>query len=240
MSRLKAASPSSGLGLPPWAQWLLLGSGLLGAALSGVVAYRAVGPYGDGPFGAGYRRIPHPDGGRRTTLVHDFQYRGETVRIVIDEQTGRASEWSLDADGDGFPDTWSYVAPTTGGVRVERDLDADGAVERWDYYAGVREAEQGRVEKVGFSLAGDGVVDAWAFHGADGQIVRVDVSTGRDGVVDRWEHYENGLMVRTEADTDGDGRIDLWSRYESGILTATVTDADGDGRPDADIGGGSP
>ena len=222
--------------MPVWAEWLLLGSGLLGAAFSGVVAYHAVGPYGDGPFGAWFRRFPQLDGGGRSTLVHDFEYGGETVRAVIDERTRRAVELLLDADADGVPETRAYVDGTTGVVRVERDLDADGATDRWEYYADVREAEQGRIEKVGFSLAGDAVVDAWAFYSADGQLVRFEVSTGRDGVVDRWEHYENGIMVRAKADADGDGRIDAWSTYVEGILTTTLTDADGDGRPDAGRG----
>ena len=226
--------PSSGWDLPAWAEWLVLAAGLLAAAVSGVAAYRAVGPYGDGPFGAGFRRIPHPAGGGRSTLVHDFEFGGGTVRAVIDERTRRASELRLDADGDGRPDTRAHVDGTTGAVRVERDLDADGVPERWEYYADAREAEQGRAEKVGFSLAGDAVVDAWAFHGADGRIVRIEVSTGRDGVVDRWEHYEDGVMVRAEEDADGDGRVDAWSTYVDGILTATATDADGDGRPDGD------
>ena len=232
--------PSSGWGLPAWAAWPVLAAGLLAAAAAGVAAYRAVGPYGDGPFGAGFRRIPHPAGGGRSTLVHDFEFGSETVRAVIDERTRRASEWRIDADADGRPETRARVDAATGAVSVERDLDADGVPERWEYYAGVREAEQGRVEKVGFSLAGDAVVDAWAFHGADGGIVRVEVSTRRDGVVDRWEHYEDGAMVRVEADADGDGRIDVWSTYVDGILTATATDADGDGRPEGAAGRGRP
>ena len=230
--------PSPRWRLPVWVQWLVLAAGLLAAAVSGLVAYRAVGPYGDGPFGAGFRRIPHPDGGGRSTLVHESELGGGTVRAVIDDRTRRALELRLDADDDGRAETRAWVDGTTGAVRVERDLDADGVPERWEYYAGGREAGQGRAEKVGFSLAGDAVADAWAFHGADGRIVRVEVSTGRDGVVDRWEHYENGVMVRAEADTDGDGRVDVWSRYEDGILAATATDADGDGRPDDVAGGG--
>ena len=188
--------------------------------MSGVAAYRAIGPYGDGPFGGGFRRIASPDG-RGSTLVRDFEHAGQTVRAVIDERSRRASELRFDLDADGLHETLAHIDPEQGGVRLERDLDADGVTDRWEHYAGLTEFQAGRVEKVGFSLAADGVEDAWAFHGADGRLVRLEVSTRRDGVVDRWEHYEDGSMVRAESDDDGDGRADTWSTYVNGILAAT-------------------
>ena len=197
-------------------EWTALGAGLLAAALSGVVAYSIVGPYGDGPFGAGYRRLPHPEGGG-SILVHDAQHGALVVRTVVDERTRRMSELQLDADADGQVDTRAQVDPG-GGVRVERDLDADGIPDRWDFYRDADDVARGRVAKVGFSLAGDAVIDAWAFYGPDGRLARVAVSTARDGVVDRWEHYERGVLVRVETDGDGDGRVDAWSAYENGIL----------------------
>ena len=198
--------------------------------MSGVAVYHAVGPYGDGPFGAGFRRIARPDG-QGSTLVRDFHYAGQTVRAVIDERSRRAPELRFDLDADGVPETRAHVDSEQDGVRVERDLDADGVTDRWEYYADLREAQAGRLEKLGFSLAGDAVADAWAFHGADGQLVRLEVSTRRDGVVDRWEHYEDGVMVRTESDDDGDGRIDTWSTYVNGILAATGAAPVDDERP---------
>lgn len=217
----------------------MLATGLLAAAASGVTAYRIAGPYGDGPFGAGYRRLPDPSG-RGSTLVYEQRDGARTVRAVVDERTRRMSELRVDTDGDGVFETLAHVE-TGGGVRVQRDLDADGASDRWDYYLDVSDLARDRIAKVGFSLAGDAVVDAWAFFGADGRIVRVDVSTTRDGVVDRWEHYAGGSLARVETDTDGDGRADTWSTYEDGILQETIRDAGGDGRAGGhgagDVGG---
>lgn len=217
--------------LPAWVELSVLAAGLLGAAVSGTIAYRMVGPYGDGPFGAGYRRQGDPGGG--STLVHEARHGAQMVRTVVDERTRRASAVLVDADADGAFEARAAVE-TGGGVRVERDLDGDGVPDRWDYYRDPGDAARGRLARVGFSLGGDAVVDAWAFYGIDGRLTRVEVSTARDGVVDRWEHYADGRLVRVETDTDGDGRVDAWSTYESGILWGTLRDADGDGRPDGD------
>lgn len=208
----------------------ILVAGLMAAVLAGVVAYRLVGPYGDGPFGAGFRRIPDPANGR-SVLVHDFRLGAHVVRAVVDQRTGRVAELLLPGPVHVAPSTRAYL-DEYGGVRLDRDLDADGAVDRWEYYADSGQLERRRAEKVGFSLAGDEIVDAWVFHSAAGEVTRVEVSTNRDGLVDRWEHYENGLLVRVEADTDHDGRIDEWSTYVDGILSTTAADKDGDGRPD--------
>ena len=197
---------------------------------AGVTAYRAVGPYGDGPFGAGYRRLVGPEG---AALVHETRLGGQTVRTVIDERTRGMSALQIDTDGDGVFDTHAHVE-ASGQIRVERDIDADGNVDRWEYYDDARDLARGRMAKVGFSLPGDGVVDAWAFHDADGQVARVEVSTARDGNVDRWEHYAGGDLMRVETDRDRDGRVDAWSVYENGILRESLTDSDGDGRPDGD------
>jgi hypothetical protein len=203
----------------------VLGAGFLAAAAAGVVAYRLVGPYGDGPFGAGYRRVPAPAGGV-SVLVHEASYGSGAVRTVVDERTRRTLELQIDGDGDGAVDTRARVE-TDGLVRVERDLDGDGAPDRWEYYRDAQDAARGRVAKVGFSLAGDAVVDAWAFYGPEGRIARVEVSTARDGVVDRWEFYEHGALVRVGTDGDGDGRVDAWSAYEDGILAPVPPDGAG-------------
>lgn len=214
---------------PTWASASLV-AGLLASVAAGVATCRAVGPYGDGPFGAGFRRLPAADA-RATVLVHDSRAGRDIVRAVIDEGTGRVRELRLAPGGD-FAAALRLHVEEDGGVRTPRDLDGDGVPDRWEYYADVRDIESGEIEKVGFSLAGDEVVDAWAFHDEAGEIRRVEVSTGRDGVVDRWEHYRSGALVRVESDRDRDGRVDEWSTFSDGILSSTQSDADGDGLPD--------
>ena len=217
--------------LPCGFEPVLLVAGVLLSLAAGVAAYRAVGPYGDGPFGAGFRRIP-ADSPEGTLLVHDSRVGRDLVRAVIEEATGRVRELRLASGGD-LANALRVELNEHEGVRVPHDLDGDGITDRWDYYADVRHIESGDVERVGFSLAGDGITDAWAFHDERGQLTRVEVSTLRDGVVDRWEHYSDAELVRVEADVDLDGRVDTWSSYRDGVLTATATDTDGDGKPDS-------
>ena len=197
----------------------------MAAVASGIIAYQIVGPYGDGPFGGGFRRIPNPETGG-SMLVHEFVYESEGVQAVVHENTGRLSELRLDADADGTQDTRAHLEGTAV-VRVERDQDGDGDTDLWEYYD---DAQQ--LEKIGFSLSDDGVLDAWAYYGQDGQLTKIEVSTARDGTVNRWEFYENGSMVRVEEDTSGDGRADRWSSYANGILSETASYNNGDGRPD--------
>lgn len=204
--------------------------GFVVSVAAGFGTCRRIGPYGDGPLGAGFRRIAAASGDE-TILVHDSRAGPDVVRVVFEERTRRARELRLAPGGD-FTRAVRVELDENRGARIPHDLDGDGVTDRWDYYADVRHLESGDVERVGFSLAGDGIVDAWAFHDEEGQTIRVEVSTRRDGVVDRWEHYSNAELVRVEADTDRDGRVDTWSTYHEGVLAATVTDADGDGSPD--------
>ena len=221
--------------LPASLEPIALVIGVLLSVAAGFAAYRTVGPYGDGPFGAGFRRIA-AGSPQETVLVHDSRTGPDLVRAVIDERTGRVRELRLAPRGD-FANAFRVELDEQQGARIPHDLDGDGITDRWDYYADVRHLESGDVERVGFSLAGDEIVDAWAFHDEEGQMIRVEVSTLRDGVVDRWEHYSNTELVRVEADTDRDGRVDTWSTYRDGVLSTTTTDTDGDGFPDAPTGG---
>lgn len=208
-----AASPRPGV--PSKFEPALLTAGLLVSLAAGFAARRALGPYGDGPFGGGFRRIPAASPGE-TLLVHDSRSGVDTVRAVIDEATGRVAEVRLAPGGD-FARALRVLLDEGGSARVARDLDGDGATDRWDHYADARAVGSGEIEKVGFSGAGDGIEDSWAFFDDQGEIRRVEVSTRRDGKVDRWEHYREGALARVETDSDGDGRVDHVSTYEHGV-----------------------
>lgn len=195
--------------------------GLVAAVAAGVVAYRLVGLYGDGPFASGYRRMRDPETGQ-SVLVHESRTgTGQLVRRVIEGRT--LTQLELDV---GSERARVHLRGTEV-TRVDRDTDGDGRIDRWEYYDQAK-----RLVKVGFSLGGDGVLDAWAYRDEAGELAKIEVSTRRDGTVDRWEYYEKGRLARVEEDTTHDGRVDRWSYYEDGILMSTAVDADGDGRPD--------
>ena len=201
---------------------VIFGLGLVCAVASGYLAYRAVGPYGDGPFGAGFRRIQDPSTGRYL-LWYEFPATPSPVQALVDERTGRFTELRFDSDADGHADQRVHIE-MDGRLWVEHDLDGDGVVDRWQYYASLNALERNEVQSVGFSTAGDGVVDAWQIHGPTGPTGRVEISTGRDGRIDRWERYEDGLLARVDEDSDGDGVADAWWTYDGGILTASSVD----------------
>ncbi len=145
---------------------------------------------------------------------------------VYDKQTGRLQVLKYDSDGNGKVDTTSHMD----GARVrwiEIDKDEDGRVDRWEYY----DANQ-KLEKVGFSRAGDGKEDAWSSARPDGSIARIDISLARDGKVTRREYYEKDTLVRTEEDGDGDGVFDKWETYEEGRLSSVAFDTLHRGTPD--------
>ena len=206
---------------------IIVSVGLVAAVVAGVVAYQVVGLYGDGPFGIGYRRLRDPETGK-SLLVHESHSKDGVIRRVIDGIT--LTEVRLDVDAQGREHTRVHVNGNEI-TRVDRDLDGDARVDRWEYYDSAQQ-----LVKVGFSLLGDGVLDAWAYRDNVGQLTKIDVSTRRDGTIDRWEHYEKGQLARVEEDKDRNGRVDHWSKYEEGILMSTDVDADGDGRSDSPPG----
>lgn len=215
---------SSRAHIPSKLELVIVVTGLILAVAAGVIAYRIVGLYGDGPFASGYHRLRDPDTGE-SLLVHESRTESGVVRRVIEQQS--LTELRLDADADGVEDARVHVDDGNQITRVDRDHDGDGQTDLWEYYD-----ESQHLVKAGFSLAGDGVLDAWAFRDEDGQLLTIEVSTRRDGTVDRWEHYEDDQLARVEEDTDHDGHVDRWSTYDGGILMETVVDTDGDGEPD--------
>lgn len=148
------------------------------------------------------------------------------VNPVYDAKTGRLTELTYDANGNGRVDTWTYMDGTRL-LRAEIDADEDGRIDRWEYYRPDR-----KLEKVGFSRMKDGKVDAWAFQGPDGTLARIDVSTRRDGAISRVEFYEKGAVARVEEDTDGDGKADKWETYLEGTLASLALDTERRGFPD--------
>jgi hypothetical protein len=109
-------------------------------------------------------------------------------------------------------------------VRVEVDSDANGAVDRWEYYD-----EAGQLLRLGSSSQRDAVEDTWMV--ASGGSTRIDISTGRDGIVDRREFQQDGVLVRTEQDTNRDGVADQWATYEGGVMRELLIDTTLSGGP---------
>jgi hypothetical protein len=147
------------------------------------------------------------------------------IQAVYDEETGRLGHLAYDSNGNGVPDSWSYMDGARL-LRAELDQDEDGRIDRWEYYGPDRQ-----LEKVGLSRANDGAVDSWVYEGADGAIARIEISTARDGLVNRTEYYEGDAIVRAEEDTNRNGAIDKWETFAGGILTSVAFDTEGAGTP---------
>lgn len=202
--------------------------GLVAAAVSGVVAYRVVGPYGDGFLNVGLYRMRDPETGR------DVVYR--EVRMP----DGSVTRYTADAAGQPI-----HTVRATGTLAGRRqtldvytnqgklagfglDTDGDGRIDLRDYY------DDGlKLVKQGFSVSGTGGIDAWQYRDAAGTVVRIEVSRRHNGVVDRWEHYDQGQLARVEEDDDRDGKPDHWLTYDAGILIHEAWDRDHDGQPDS-------
>lgn len=151
---------------------------------------------------------------------------GNRIAPEYDKKTGRLTLLKYDANGDGKFDTWSHMDGTRV-LSVEVDQDQNGTIDRWEYY------DQGqRLERIGFSRAGDGKQDAWSYTAPDGSTARVESSTRRDGAVSRIEYYEKNALARAEEDTDGDGKMDKWETYEGSRLTSVAFDTRHGGKPD--------
>lgn len=143
---------------------------------------------------------------------------------VYDATTGELTLLRHDADHDGVVETQSHMRGTRI-VRIDVDTDEDGRVDRWEHYG----ADQ-RLEKVGFSRAGDGREDAWSFADASGAIIRIESAAPGSSRISRTEHYEHAVLVRAEEDSDSDGHVDRWERYDGGRLVSLAFDADHGGQ----------
>lgn len=137
---------------------------------------------------------------------------------VYNAQSRELERIDYDYNGDGAVDVRTYMQAGRP-VRLEGDADADGRIDRWEYYDG-----QGRVTRVGASSQQDGIEDTWIY--ADGSDTRMEISSGRDGRIDRREYYRADVLLRAEADADRDGRIDTWEVFDNGRLASVAVDED--------------
>jgi hypothetical protein len=161
--------------------------------------------------------------------------KAEKPRAEYDAQTGRLQTLAFDATGGGRNNAVGYLDGSRM-RRIELDLDANGAIDRWDFYGA-----DGKLEKVGLSQRNDGRMDAEAFYTEAGALRLMRVSTQRDGTFDRTEYYENDVLIRSEDDTNGDGKADKWDTYRPEpdvppgvrpyVVTSTALDDKGRGTP---------
>ncbi|MGE0447675.1 MAG: hypothetical protein AB7P99_20800, partial [Vicinamibacterales bacterium] len=179
--------------------------GVIAAIASGVIAYRIVGPYGDGFLNMYLYRIQDPETGKWVLARKGRMADGRVRWVHYDEQTRQLGAVRYTA-GNGSFGVLYEGGKVTG---LEHDIDGDGRADVRDYY----DAGSGLV-KVGFSLAGNGIIDAWEYRNAAGEVEKIEVSRRQDGVIDRTEFYEAGQLARVEEDDDRNGKTDRWLTYE--------------------------
>jgi antitoxin component YwqK of YwqJK toxin-antitoxin module len=197
--------------------------GLIAAIASGVIAYRIVGPYGDGFLNMYLYRVQDPETGKFVLARKGRTADGQVRWVHYDEQSRRLQAVRVPL-GDGFFGIVYENGKITG---LDNDTDGDGRADIKNYYD-----DESKLVKVGFSSAGNGIIDAWEYRDAAGEIERIEVSRRQDGVVDRTEFYQAGQLARVEEDDDRNGRVDRWLTYEAGILMEEAEDRNGDGTPD--------
>ena len=121
-----------------------------------------------------------------------------------------------DYDANGVIDVRTYMRHGKP-VRLEGDTNADGLVDRWEYYDAA-----GNLLRIGGSSEADGREDTWARVVGDER--HVEISTRRDGTINRREVYRHDRLVRTESDTNHDGLPDMWEEFDRGAITALLVD----------------
>jgi hypothetical protein len=194
--------------------------GLIVSAGAGVAAYRSVGPYANSAINVGLYRTQDPETGKQLVYRDVRNADGTVMRYLFDDDSRKLMQVQVMRTVDGKLVTVNVHMGEHGLTR----LDAGGQTVEIDPKTGGA--------KRGFSLRGDGVIDAWEYRDAKGQLVKIEVSRRQDGHVDRWEYYEDDQLARVEQDENLDGRVDHWLNYEAGILVKESWDRDGDGKPD--------
>ena len=142
----------------------------------------------------------------------------QRVAAVYDPDTHLVSRLDYDDEISGRIAARTYFSSGRA-VRLELDADADGSIDRWEYYGA-----DGALVRLGRSSRNDGREDTWANQ--SGYSMRVDISTRRDGVVDRREFHEQGVLIRAEQDTNFDGLVDQWQEFHDGKLRVLLLDSE--------------
>ena len=185
--------------------------GIVAAACAAVFAYRIAGPYGNGFINFGVDRTVDLE--NRPVLVRNVRRAdGSTLRYFFDIGTRQLTGTRVLAAGADRPEDMVPPPPE----ELTRKITTPGGGK-------------------GFSLAGNGIIDAWQYPDAQGRPERIEVSRRQDGRIDRWEFYKDGQLALVEEDNDHDGRVDHWLNYEAGILVKEAVDRDGDGKPDRSL-----
>jgi hypothetical protein len=211
---------------PPTADIVIFVVGLIAAAAAGVIAYRIVGPYGDGPLNMNLYRTTDPETGKALIYRRVRRADGSEVRYVVDDASRQLREIQVANPSKGGSGSMGLRFEKGKLAGIDRH-DAEGRTNLRDYFN-----DPSGLAKVGFSLTNNGVIDAWAYRDKKGTIVKVEVSRGQDGKVDRWEYYDKGQLARVEEDDNHDGKIDRWVVYDAGIQIDEVLDRNHDGKPD--------
>lgn len=201
-------------------EFALVVAGLIAAVASGVIAYRAVGPYADGPINVGLYRTQDPETGTPLVYRQVRQTDGALRRYLFDDGSRTLKQIQVIRMIDGKVETVGLHMGDDGLRRV----DAGGHTVERDATSGI--------SKVGFSVRNNNVIDAWAYRDVEGRLMKIEVSRRQDGQIDRWEYYEDDQLGRVEEDDNRDGKPDRWLTFEAGILVSEARDRDGDGKPD--------
>lgn len=111
-------------------------------------------------------------------------------------------------------------------LRTESDLNGDGRIDVWTWYA-----RDGAVDRSAYDLDFDSHVDVTAFF-EKGVVVRKEVFHGFGEKPDTFKYFEKGKLQRIERDRNNDGRIDTWEYWENDQIDRIGEDANADGTVD--------
>jgi hypothetical protein len=176
--------------------WLVFVVGLVGAAVSGVWAYRSVGLYG-GPITSGFHREWNAET-KSLQLIHETTTKaGVRIRRELSDFLDvKETELAIPATSD------AVKVITLGTGRIPFSTRDDGVIDAW-----MTRDTAALTVRIEVSTKRNGQIDRWE-HYAKGQLLRVDLDTNGNGKPDRWMTYEQGILMETFIDADENGKPD--------------------------------